>query len=354
LTPALIAFLSAAVPTDGDDALHARIAEFAKNENALPNADRSLRDVLAQFVRFSTSLEEPSQQLRRGVGLLKSDADAEAALNALRSIVRTTIATIETERLERLKQRPIDTTKLERLRTAMEAAVLSPEAKVPFFRGFAIETVAAQGASEPYSAIINGIAKAMLVEPPMEAGNSDSQAASFADAVQRMAGSRVWGLFCGRPREKVGIAARVEQEEFWREAKELAARVGPEPVLVVSREAEGRALRRFLYPVQGDKAALVIERKPRAEVGGLYISTVEGVDVYGADWEAGTAWLFSARALRSVRYFALDAAKHHVTLKFEPIDDRTGRLRAQFQQEPTWDDSRILEIQLEDPHDEDN
>jgi hypothetical protein len=56
-----------------------------------------------------------------------------------------------------------------------------------------------------------------------------------------------------------------------------------------------------------------------------YIATVEGVDVFGADFTAGTAWLFSPYILQAVEYNQLDTDAHIVTLRFEPGEDSKAR-----------------------------
>ena len=63
----MVSLLVAETPESGDGGVCARIENLAKNEDALPNSDRSLRNVLHQLRCFSTALESPVIQMKRGV-----------------------------------------------------------------------------------------------------------------------------------------------------------------------------------------------------------------------------------------------------------------------------------------------
>jgi hypothetical protein len=348
----MLAILLAAAPADGDDGLRQRIDGLARDEVALPEGDRSLRNILHYLRTLSTALKTPQPELRRAVLGLKPDKDFEASVTALRTIIDDGITVIEAQRLERLKQRPVDPAKLERMRVAVEGALLTAPADISFFRDFELSgRPHADGTDlRDYTVSINGIGKGELVDPPMEPESSN-----LIEIVAKMAcqgaANRVWGLFTRRPRESMTVAGRIEEEAFWRTIAQTVRRVGPEPVLLVSRQASSRLHHRFLYPAQADKPNLKIERKPREDTGGFYIATVEGVDIYSADFDPGTAWLFSARALHAVTYAALDAKNHRVDLTFEPGQEMKGALRIRFIQSAVWADYPIFDIRLDDTED---
>jgi hypothetical protein len=357
LLPIVVLLLSA-LPPDEPDELHtreavrlrSRIERLAADEKALPEGDRSLRKLLHEFGLIKSALETSSQHLQHGLAVLRPGANFEVSSTRLRAVVAELMSAIEKQRIARLREREPDPAKIERLRTAMEAAVLTPPANVPFFREFAIETGPVPSDVPAFSIRLNGIAKGELVEPPMET-ESSNMVEVFAAHVRDGAGNRVWRLFCSRPRERIAIPARVEDDDFWKQIEPLVVQVGTAPILVVSREAEGRAIRRLLYPTSDDKPAMKVDRKPRGDVGGHYIATVDGVDVFGADFDPGEAWLFSARALQRLSYAPLDDAGHAVTLAFEPTDEKKGSLRVQFRQSAEWADGPVFEIALDDPQD---
>ena len=166
----------------------------------------------------------------------------------------------------------------------------------------------------------------------------------FASRSQQMAGRHAWGAFTRRPRVHVEVGARADQESFWREIAPLFEEVGPDPVLVVSRTDETLALRRLGYPAAENRPNLRIEQRPRAQHRGSYIISVEGVDVFGADFPTGEAWLFSAHALQRIRYAELDAPGRYVEVYFELIEDVTGTLRVRFRQQVELADRPVFEL----------
>ena len=163
------------------------------------------------------------------------------------------------------------------------------------------------------------------------------------------AGRFAWNDFCGRAREVVDVDAAAVEEAFWRVVSGLAERVGPEPLLVVSNRAEGRIVRRLLYGRGEGRPDLKVEQNPRDQSDRTYIATVEDVDVCGADFPPGTAWLFSARLLQAIRYGSIDPEGHRVSLDFELGDDMKGTLRARFRQHAVWEDLPVFELHAPDP-----
>jgi hypothetical protein len=175
----------------------------------------------------------------------------------------------------------------------------------------------------------------------------------YADAVADRAGDRVWRIFTTLRREKVSVAGRIDDVEFWKRVTRLAADVGAMPMLVVSRHAEGRALSHLIYGMRTSPNNLTIERKDRREMGNSYIGTVESVDVFGADFPPGTAWLFSPYILQTVKYAQLGADEHVLRVTFEPGEDLKGSLIAEFQQSVAWADWPIYDVSFEDPEESD-
>src|SRR5690606_26268865 len=98
------------------------------------------------------------------------------------------------------------------------------------------------------------------------------------------------------------------------------------------------------------KPPVNVERKSRDDTGGLYIATIEGVDVYGADFEPGIAWLFSARSLQAVAYDAVGDSNRRVEVSFETEDGITGALLVRYRQSVEWAGLPVVEIKLRPPH----
>jgi hypothetical protein len=345
-----LTILLAHVPDEGDDGVLDRIISLAREEEVLPKGDGSLRDILRRLEQFRSALEQAWPELVQGISPLADDRDHERARERLREIVSDATAAIEAERRQRLEARAPDPAKLERIRVAIEMALLTEAPEVPFFRGVEVGRAAGDQAAEWRDMTFTGIGKAQLLEPPMEPPGSRFED-MLVSGSREMAGNVAWQAFRRRPRNEVKVSARAEDEPFWREVAPLVAQVGPDPVLVVSRNAEGRALRRFLYAPATDRPKLTIEQRPRSERRASYIATINGVDVFGAEFSAGEAWLFSAESLRAVRYAETDPAGRYAELTFELGEELKGTLRVRVRQELEWSDSPIFELKAPNPGD---
>jgi hypothetical protein len=346
---AFVAMLVAVMPSDGDDDLKKRISGLASEEEVLPEGDRSLRDVMSELSRFRSALDQSQPQIARGVAILRSDQEDTSVLAArLGEIIGSAERVIEAERTKRLKASPVDKIKIERIRSSIEAALLSDPVKILFFDDVRVRRAAlGEAAAEERVVTFNAVAKAQFVEPPMESPPSRFEE-YFVDASRESVVSYVWNAFRKRPRKKVAIAASIEDEAFWQDLAALIKQVGPDPVLVVSRAVEGRALRRFLYAKPADRPNLSIERRPHRD-GGSYVATVQGVDVHGADFRPGVAWLFSAKALRAVYYSEIDTAARFVNITFDTGEELEGDLKVHLRQYLEWSATPAFEIKMLDP-----
>lgn len=345
LLQSFVAMLAAAAPEDGDDAFLDRVAELAREEEVLPEGDRSLRNVVRQLERLGTTLERSQPQLARGLQLLAPGRDAEAVARKLRQTVDAAKSAIEEQRLERLKARHIDPVKLERIRTAIETALLNEPSKAPFFRDVQVGRADPGEEAAWRDITFNGVPKAQLTEPPMETISSHFEE-WFVSGSRELAGRYAWEAFSRRARVEVRADAGLDHESFWRWIAPLVAQIGPDPVLVLSQATEGRAMRRIMRAVPADRPPLKIERRPRADSGGSYIGTVEGVDVFAAALSPGVAWLFSAKALRSIRYAETERPGCYLAVGFELGEQMKGTLRVRVRQQFDWANTPIFEIKF--------
>jgi hypothetical protein len=266
----------------------------------------------------------------------------------LRRIVDAAKAEIEEQRLERLKARPIDPAKLERIRTAIETALLNEPSEVPFFREVQVGRASPGEEADWRDVAFNGIPKAQLTEPPMEAISTHFDEL-FVSGSRELAGRYAWEAFSRRARVQVKTDASLDDESFWRWITPLVGQVGSDPILVLSQTVEGRAMRRIMRAVPADRPPLKMERLPRADGGGSYIGTVDGVDVFAAAFSPGVAWLFSAKALRSIRYAAIERPACYVSVGFELGEQMKGTLRVRVRQHFDWSDTPIFEIKFQKP-----
>ncbi|SNT76808.1 hypothetical protein [Paracoccus seriniphilus] len=343
----LAAVLAAVTPENGDDSVSRHITEIAEKDEVLPGRDRSLRRIIRALKSVQSILEEPSPDLEGGVSVLKPELATRKAIDRLRTIVEDAIISIETKRRERLQERPVDPAKLERIRSAVEAALLNEAAEVPFFRDVRIEQAPHNADADPSEITFLKIDKAQMVDPIMESSISNFDD-WFIRETQQKAGRDAWDAFKRRPRMQTVVSASVEEDAFWKQIAGHIEQVGPDPILVISQSAEGHALRSQLDQGADNFPDLRIERRPRDDAGGSYIVTVEGVDVFGADFPAGVGWLFSGQMLQQIRYAELGTSGRYVDIAFELKDEEKVDLRFGFRHQFVWNDRPIFEIKGQD------
>lgn len=335
--------LGAIAPANGDDGLVARIAELSRDEDILPQGDRSLRSLVDHLGRFSSLLETSRDQFAHGLSLLAPDRDAEAVAGTLRRIADAAKATIEEQRLERLRSRPVAPHKLEIIRSAIQAALLNEPPEVHFFRKVKVARGATADGADLRDIAISGIPKAQLTDPPMAATPTRLEE-SFVTLSRRRAGDFSWDEFRQRPRTPILIESAPDTESFWRRIEPLVVQVTDEPILVISQAAEAGPLRKLMRVGPADRPPLKIERRQVQASGGTYVGTVEGVDVFAAGFRAGTAWLFSSRALRCIGYAPVGPGDRCVTVDFEQATETNGILHVRIRPRFEWSAVPIFEL----------
>lgn len=345
-----LSFLLKYVPDQGDDGVTFRIRALAREEAILPEGDYSLRKILDWLRQFETTLAAPLPESLLAI-LSKDEKSIGSSVKQLNEAIKAVIDAIEDERRGRLAVRAPDPGKLERIRASIEYALLSGSPQVPFFAGVQVSRAATGDAAEWQDIVFKNISKASLLDPPMETPASNFEE-FLATESQMRAEQYAWRAFTRRPRTRVDIGARAEEELFWRELAPLVPQVGPDPVLVVSLNAEGRALRSFIYSPASDRPSLKIEQRPHDQQRTSYIATVEGVDVFGANLEPGTAWLFSASALKAIKYGETGSPGCFVELDFEQGEDMRGAVRIRIRQALDWSDDPVFELHAPDPEDQ--
>lgn len=298
-----------------------------------------------EFDRYRHMLATQPPGLSRAIQALVPDADPVTATANLKRVMDEATATIGRRRRERLLAKEIDALAMEELRAAIEADVLAEPAMVPVFDAVGVY-LAEEGAGEERQARFNGIGKGKLVRPEMEQA-SMNWTEFIAKHAREAAGGHAFDVFARMPRELVQADAELDDPAFWHAMPDLVRRVGDRPVLIVAIQDSIDRLGRMRFGRDDPLAGLAIsyERTPRER--GRHVVTIEGIEVFAANLQPGTAWLTSARHLRRVGYAPVIGGR--VSLAYE-LDDgaeaTVGTLVVGYRQVLEWDDSPVLEIRL--------
>jgi hypothetical protein len=234
---------------------------------------------------------------------------------------------------------------MEELRAAIEADVLAEPAMVPVFDEVGV-FLADDGEGDERRTVFNGIGKGRLVRPQMEP-ESSNWTQFIAKHAREAAGDYAFQVFARMPREVVQADAELDDPAFWRAMPDLVRRVGERPVLIMAHQDSVDRLGRMRFRRDDPLAGLAIsyERTPRER--GRHVMNVEGVEVFAANIQPGTAWLTSARHLRRIGYAPVTGGR--VSLAYEPDEGSETlvcSLVVGFRQVLEWGDGPVLEIRL--------
>jgi hypothetical protein len=330
-----------------DQARPAQLVERVKAiaENAVADADRSLRNVLHELERYTTVVAQRPPAVLDAIELLGGEA-AEHQLVLTGELVEQVNEAISQVRVARLREMPIDLERLEERRAAVDAALLDP-ANREFFPDAKIEAVDDAEIGELCTHRFPEYPKSRLTNPTMGAEVSN-EVPHIANSVAHWADSRTFWKLERLPKEKAKAAADPLRPIFWESLRLLRNAVGPDPQLVLPLRYRSALIDVVVDPGQSSLATLPI-RNDHSRRGG-YVCHIDGIEVRVAGIKETRAWLFSGRRLERLRYGLVDAGGQRVKAAFE-LDrpDETvveGVLVFQFRQQMVWADTPIYDILL--------
>lgn len=351
IAQSMLAMLLAAVPETGNDGLVEELAAVASNEDLFADGDEALRriqfDLDALVKRLADQAGQPA--LERGFRILvPAEKDFQPSLVRLQTILTDAMSAMEQRRDDRLKARPVDQAKLDKIRESVEGSLGSIQEYLPVFRGFTI----VPGTDEPATVnrlTFTGIRKGELVTPFM---SSDTGLPGvFAQWVAEHLSGLVWRNFFSRPRRRIRIAQSRYPAGFWKKVIETAAPMGDDAVLLVPYQSIGDDLSHWLYSRADERPKdLNIKVKEGHPTGGGagYLGTVQGsIDVFMYNgMPSDRALLLSAKALRSISHARLKNG-HRIDITFdEAVDPSKSAIVVHFVQTTEWDVSPIIEFVL--------
>jgi hypothetical protein len=256
----------------------------------------------------------------------------------LKSILDSIIEVIEAQRRERLRDRPIDESKLDAIREQIEQALTADSGGIEVFEEFAITREISEFTNREFN--FGQIEKGYLTKPEMaqEPGNIWEVVAT---SVQNFAAGFVWNGLSQRPRRTIDVDDEASYLATATEEARPMLRRGLQPVLLVRGWSDPPWIREWFSWSGQRPSGLQVRRKPGIQTG-LYIGTVNDIDVYRVKPDEGESLLFRADLLRKVRY-GLNAQGTVVNVEFLPgQDEQPGRLRFCFNQDMEWQEDEIV------------
>jgi hypothetical protein len=194
---------------------------------------------------------------------------------------------------------------------------------------------------------INGIDKGALVDPPMSDQSHDVIRIAV-DEFPKWLGNHVWSDFWKDGTEVVEIDESAYPQGYWNAVLRSVEQVGFDPALLVPYEPIGESISRWQYGQGRCPDFIEIKRLARKPSGGgiAYEATVNGLDVFLAQFNADHSYLFSTRKLQSIIHRWVERDKF-VTAEFEEGNDPSrGTIVIRFSQETRWRSTRTIQFVL--------
>lgn len=344
VTIPLLVIMVATLPPAGDDGVSDELDKVAANDKLLGN-DIALRRIIQELNRLTDFLKESTQHkmIDFGAKRLSPTVDTEKNIERLLGIFAACATKIEGRREERMRTAPLDRTKLNDLREAFEQIMNSPLAWLPWLAEVVVELTDKPLAAETIQVV--QINRGELTEPVV------SQLSVFpgeymVEAFRLGMAQFVWDATIKRKSTQID-AGPLGQKETWKLIQEQARIVGEKPVMLLSHQ---RASEIWSWVHEQEQVpdfigALSRDNNHPTGSGFGYVANIDGIDVYSFNISDEMVGLFSAKALKSVSYRALDAVGHLVRPDVEDSPDpKQAWLTADMALELEWDTSPYIRI----------
>jgi len=337
----ILALLLVNLPVINDDnIIFKRLSDLASLETVFPGGDASLRDLASEFQRFVTFLEPNNTAPERLGKAISPDTNFQLAIEHLQQVLKSSKEIIEKHRRERLIARPVDVKKLQNIRAAIESAITSPPAGIVYFTTFTIKKGTEKANAETIVTYrMSKFGKGQFTDPPMEQVSSTFKE-SLADWIQESLASRVTYALLNHDRRPIELEREIDVEHFWQAIVVAAREAGPSPILLLERLIASRLVKHTML----HKIAVNRIGQDGRGLGG-YLGTVEGVNLYGSEALKDKMLLFSANALKSIRYERVtEGSILDINFEPEPIDPTMGTLVVRVAPILEWNGSPIIEL----------
>lgn len=334
--------LAALLPDIGEDNTIETITRWTKEEEAFRQGDTSLRHLVFDLKQMKACLDAKNREyLARGVRALCTEADIDERLERLAALLDNVSSAIEEQRAERLRAMSIDANRLEFVRLQVERSLTDGDGGIHIFQGFRI--VRSDGELPQREFTMRGIKKGFLTEPVVE-HEPTNWSEKVVISVQRYAVRLARNSFAERPRRTIEA---VDEETYRRVMKKEAAPLilaGRQPVMLV-RSWNDPPWAGEWFGWRGERPTDMQVTRKEGIKSGLYLGTVDGIDVYRANLDEAESLLFPADLLREVKY-GTDAKGRVVTVTFEEeADHKPGKLVFRFSQQTEWMDDEVIVLQ---------
>ncbi len=329
------------LPSEGDDGAVAALAGLTREVSIFPDGDRSILNITQFLQQMLQAIQPPYEKAVRALNVLSPQTSFFDRREKLESILNGSRNAIEQQRADRVSQLPFDEAKLDTIRTAVEATLLSESAGPTFFQGFSIRRGKSKKLGRISEIKFTGLPRGMFTKPTMGPSWSRLEEETIA-RISELTKGLVWRHFWRRERQSISLGAEPSGADFWLSLAQTAATLEA-PVLLVPNRQIRRMLMNWRHQPENIPAGLRFERKS-TEGTSQYIATIEGIDVHFAQIRKPT--LLSSKDLRIIIYRPVRRDGGIVDFELLPEEDKWRiTLRATLAQSIRWKSFPIIEVE---------
>jgi hypothetical protein len=358
LRPVLFGALVAHFPQTGDDGVTAALegmladAHFEKDD-----AVRTFLESVEHWRRYLDDIQQ-NEVFQQTIATLNPLINVEDVMARLRETFTRFITQFQALRQKRLREAPLDESRLEAVRQRVTSAVLAGEGVIGCFHDVHIRRILnAEIAKKDFE--FGDFDKGSFVIPEMSPLTFDELPPFIAEGVAVYLNNDTWQQFYQRPKRVVLLNVSGGRQVFWRSVLEESVNVGPSPLVIVPYENYGEDVNAVLWELGAEiLEPYNVTRVDAMPSGGNanYLGTIEGVHVYSSGMMIDRAVLCSGHLIHAIEYGVVHG--DHDICDFSIIDgeDLTKvRIRLTFAQRILWADWKFVEFRIsgDTPEEED-
>jgi hypothetical protein len=351
LRTVLLAAMAANLPIRNDEGV-AKLLDDLRTD-PLFAADESVRNFIWTMQQMVQNLDQAqgNEIYAKAAHAFTRELDLAAATTRLRIVLASAVTVFETLRTERIRNAPLDESRMALVRRRMSEAVSAHGPTITCFRKYAIQKDLS-GTTPTIEFVFGVMDKGVFTLPAMSALSSFEDVPTiFTDILRQKLTDVVFAELYHRPKRVVPVDVSESTKLLWQRVTAEASTVGPEPIVLVPFERIGEEISMTVaLAVVGDTAAgLNVTRDASIPSGwgSGYLGTIEGIPVYGTQALTKQAILCSGKLLRAIGYGVVHGLDDIADFAFvEGADPEKSQVRLKVAQRIEWADDVFVEFNL--------
>jgi hypothetical protein len=348
LAPEFLAILAGNLPSSGDGGVSDLIQRLLDDHPEF-HADRTLRDFEYQFGRYTAALDgDPDQRFAATVECFVTNPDLATLRRRLKVIFDGVAAVIAERRLKRIREAPLDETRLKAIRDVVENTLLAETRPGGAFLPITISRT--DRPLEARQTTFGRVDRGSFTRPEMSGITFDELPPIFIEWAQSFFHGVMRHDLSHRPKAIEKFDAQLGVAALLKRVQEIAGEqeLGDELILLVPYNPFGEAIYMTAsgFPTES-LASFGLTREAGADsgVGCTYVGTLGKIHIYS--WQFAAGILCSRTLLRAARFGRVHDLDAIFDFQLYDSGDPTQSMaRIWLATEFEWEDRRVIEFRF--------